>query len=132
MHVVSPATLTIQPGTVIVGDTVGKNSALIINRGAKINANGTPQLPIVFTSSAPAGQRRSGDWGGLLIFGRAKINTPGFEAAQEGGVADPNDKSNWYYGGTFEDDNSGVKVLPSRMYKLAMQMMMESNGLVEM
>ena len=130
VHVVSPATLTIQPGTVIVGDTVGKNSALIINRGGKINASGTPQLPIVFTSSAPAGQRRSGDWGGLLMFGRAKINNPGFEAAQEGGVADPNDKSKWYYGGTFEDDNSGVlRYVRVEFGGIALQPNQELNGL---
>ncbi|MFM7158380.1 MAG: hypothetical protein ACKO0Y_11250, partial [Bacteroidota bacterium] len=70
VHVVSPAVLTIQPGTIIVGDTVGINSALVINRGAKIIANGTPQLPIVMTSSAPPGERRAGDWGGLLIYGK--------------------------------------------------------------
>ena len=62
--VVEPNVLTIQAGTIILGDTVGTNSALVINRGAKIIANGTPTLPIVMTSSAPPGQRRGGDWGG--------------------------------------------------------------------
>jgi len=130
VHVVSPATLTIQPGTVIVGDTVGNNSALIINRGAKIIANGTPTLPIVFTSSAPAGQRRSGDWGGLLIYGRAKINNPGFEAAQEGGVANANDKTKWYYGGAFDDDNSGIlRYVRVEFGGIALQPNQELNGL---
>ena len=107
VHVVSPAVLTIQAGTILVGDTVGVNSALIINRGAKIIANGTSTLPIVMTSSAPPGERRAGDWGGLLMYGKARINNPGGEAAQEGGVADPNDKTKWYYGGTDDNDNSG-------------------------
>ena len=40
VHVMSGASLTIEPGTVIFGDSVGVNSALIINRGAQIIANG--------------------------------------------------------------------------------------------
>lgn len=68
--------LEIEPGTVIVGDTVGQNSALCVNRGGKIIAQGTPENPIVFTSSAPAGQRRPGDWGGVLLCGLARQTIP--------------------------------------------------------
>ncbi|MFM8281648.1 MAG: hypothetical protein ACKN9Y_08670, partial [Bacteroidota bacterium] len=130
VHVVEPAVLTIQPGTIIVGDTVGKNSALVINRGAKIIANGTPQLPIVMTSSAPPGERRAGDWGGLLIYGKARINNPGGEAAQEGGVADPNDKTKWYYGGTDDADNSGsLQYVRVEFGGIALQPNQELNGI---
>jgi hypothetical protein len=99
----SPATIIIPAGTVIYGDKDSKGS-LIIERGAKIMANGTASHPIVFTSSKPPGQRNTGDWGGVLIAGNASINVPGGVATFEGGVgvqygggASPND-----------DDNSGV------------------------
>ncbi|HEY1086817.1 MAG TPA: hypothetical protein VGE37_03950, partial [Archangium sp.] len=75
---VNGATLTIEPGTTIAGDSA---SALIVARGAKLIASGTAAEPIVFTSSLPVGQRGSaqGDWGGLVFLGRASINTLGGE-----------------------------------------------------
>ncbi|MFN3306058.1 MAG: hypothetical protein ACK42Z_02595, partial [Candidatus Kapaibacteriota bacterium] len=102
--------LEIEPGTVIVGDTVGQNSALCINRGGKILAQGTPEKPIIFTSSAPPGQRRAGDWGGVLICGLASTNHPGGEAALEGGIADANRVRGWFGGrnNPNDDDSSGV------------------------
>lgn len=99
--------LVIEPGTVIIGDTVGQNSAICVNRGGKIIADGTRQRPIVMTSSAPPGQRASGDWGGLLICGRARVNIPGGQAALEGGIGDANQVRGWF-GGTDDDDSSGV------------------------
>jgi hypothetical protein len=57
----SGGVLRIEPGTIIVGDTVGQNSSLCVNRGGIIYANGRPDAPIVFTSSAPPGQRAAGD-----------------------------------------------------------------------
>ncbi|MCX7909885.1 MAG: T9SS type A sorting domain-containing protein [Ignavibacteria bacterium] len=102
--------LEIEPGTIIIGDTVGQNSALCINRGGKIFAQGTPNKPIVFTSSAPPGQRRAGDWGGVLICGLASTNHPGGEAALEGGIADANRVRGWFGGrnNPNDNDNSGV------------------------
>lgn len=102
--------LEIEPGTVIVGDTVGQNSALCINRGGKIIAQGTPERPIIFTSSAPPGQRKPGDWGGVLICGLASTNHPGGEAALEGGIADANRVRGWFGGrnNPNDDDSSGV------------------------
>ena len=130
VHVVEPAVLTIEPGTIILGDSVGNNSALVINRGAKIIANGTPTLPIVMTSSAPPGQRRGGDWGGLLIYGKARINNPGGEAAQEGGVANANDKTKWYYGGNDDNDNSGsLQYVRVEFGGIALQPNQELNGI---
>ncbi|MFN0158632.1 MAG: T9SS type A sorting domain-containing protein [Bacteroidota bacterium] len=63
--------MTIEPGTVIMGDTA---ACLIISRGAKIYANGTVADPIVFTSPKPVGQRSGGDWGGIVILGAAPSN----------------------------------------------------------
>lgn len=69
----SGQTLTIEPGTVIMGDKATKGT-LIINKGGKINANGTIDKPIVFTSALDAGLRDKGDWGGLVILGNANVN----------------------------------------------------------
>ncbi|MDW7996644.1 MAG: T9SS type A sorting domain-containing protein, partial [Bacteroidota bacterium] len=103
----SGGVLRVEPGTVIVGDTVGQNSALCVNRGGIIYADGRPDSPIVFTSSALPGQRAPGDWGGILICGRARINNPGREAALEGGIADAQRVRGWF-GGSDDNDSSGV------------------------
>ena len=52
-------TLTIQPGTTIVGDVAVAGSSLWILRGSKIDAQGTADAPIVFTSSHAAGERQA-------------------------------------------------------------------------
>lgn len=100
---VASGTLTIEPGTIIAGDSA---SALIVSRGAKLVASGTATEPIVFTSSLPAGQRGSpqGDWGGLVFLGRATINTMGGENNAEGLADDPRNK----YGGTDDAYDCGT------------------------
>lgn len=103
VYVTNNAELTIQPGTIIKGDKASKGS-LIITRGAKIIADGTPSQPIVFTSNEPVGQRTYGDWGGLIILGRSYVNDPAGEKLIEGGV----DPVKGLYGGTQPNDNSGV------------------------
>jgi hypothetical protein len=100
VYVPSGVELTIQPGTIILGDHTFTGSSLIIERGAKIHATGTPEQPIIFTSDMPAGSRSSGDWGGLIICGKAPINTTGGQSQIEGGPRS-------YYGGTDANDNSG-------------------------
>jgi hypothetical protein len=73
-YIVNNKTLTIQPGTVIKGSFTGADvGALVITRGSKIMAEGTPGEPIVFTSAAP--NPLSGDWGGIVILGKAPVNT---------------------------------------------------------
>lgn len=67
--------LTIEPGTIIYGDKRTKGT-LIIDKGGKIEANGTVDNPIVFTSNQEEGVRDRGDWGGLVILGRANVNQP--------------------------------------------------------
>lgn len=67
--------LTIEPGTVIFGDKATR-ATLIVDKGGKIEANGTADKPIVMTSALPAGARDKGDWGGLVILGRANVNQP--------------------------------------------------------
>jgi hypothetical protein len=92
------ATLTILPGTTIKGL---ERSFLVIDRGARIMAEGTPSNPIVFTSAQPAGQRSPRDWGGVWINGRAPINAPGGEEQGEAGLTG-------IYGGNDPNDSSGV------------------------
>jgi len=103
VHVRSGATLTIEPGTTVKGDktTLG---TLVIDPGAKIHAEGTKDEPIVFTSRAEPGDRAPGDWGGVILLGKAPINVPGGKANVEGIEA----TSETEYGGTDPDDNSGV------------------------
>ena len=68
-----------------MGDFTTLGSSLFILRGAKINAVGTADAPIVFTSSRAVGQRQPGDWGGLIIIGNAKINRSGTVAGRRHG-----------------------------------------------
>ena len=66
-------TLTIQPGTIILGDKRTRGT-LVIDKGGKMMAEGTASNPIVFTSNQEAGVRDRGDWGGIVILGRANVN----------------------------------------------------------
>ena len=95
----SGSTLNIAAGTRIVGES-GSVGTLIVERGGRLNAIGTQAEPIVFTSDQPMGQRGRGDWGGLIINGRARLNFGSGEAAGEGDTGT--------YGGTDDNDNSGI------------------------
>ena len=70
------------------------------NVETRIVADGTPQQPIVFTSDQPVGARARGDWGGLIINGRAPVNLPGGLGEGEGDTGQ--------YGGDNPDDDSGI------------------------
>lgn len=93
------ATLTIPAGTKIEG-TGGTASYIAVAQGAKLNVNGTASNPVVMTSGLVT--KKAGDWGGLVICGKAPINrvTGGASTAQSE-VADLT------YGGTIANDNSG-------------------------
>ena len=98
VYIADGAELTIEPGTIIKGDKQTK-AALIAERGGKLIAQGTATDPIVFTSAQAKGQRKPGDWGGVILCGKAPHNAS--EAQIEGG---PRTK----HGGTDAHDNSGV------------------------
>ena len=98
VYVIEGATLTIEPGTVVKGDKPTMGS-LIVERGGKIIADGTAEHPIVFTSNAPSGFRNRGDWGGLILCGKAPVNNG--DPQIEGGPRS-------HYGGTDPADNSGI------------------------
>ena len=99
VYVTDGAKLIIQPGTTIVSD-IAEKGALCIERGAQIIAEGTTTKPIVFTSGRANGEKQPGDWGGIVILGRAKTNRTS-EPTIEGGIGRP-------FGGTNDLDNSGV------------------------
>lgn len=109
VYVTEGVTLTVEPGTVIMGEKSSKGT-LVITRGGKLMAEGTVSKPIVFTSQQAAGARREGDWGGIIILGKAKINPAGGEAKIEGGLiptAGGDEKKYIWYGGADDADNSG-------------------------
>ena len=95
------ATLTIEPGVTVQGDN---GSALVISRGATLNAAGTAASPIIFTSSKAEGSRAAGDWGGLVLLGSASINLAGGEGNIEGMPAGPAS----LYGGTDDASSCGT------------------------
>lgn len=66
-------TVTIPAGTVILGDKATK-ATLVVEKGGVLNCNGTQQAPVVMTSSQNVNERDKGDWGGLVILGRAFTN----------------------------------------------------------
>lgn len=72
IYVRNNATLTIQPGVIIRSNVAA--SALFVTRGSKLNAIGTASQPIVFTSKNAAGSRRRGDWGGIVLLGKGRVN----------------------------------------------------------
>ena len=105
-------TLTIEEGTVIKGKAgQGNNaSALIVARGGKIMAEGTADFPIIFTSegddlNGSVGDLESGLWGGIILLGNASLNTVPQEQQIEG---IPNTEPRGIYGGSNDEDNSGV------------------------
>ncbi len=98
VSVIDGVTLTIEAGTKIVaGDVGGVFSYLAIEQGAKIIAEGTASQPIVFTSNKCT--PNAGDWGGLLLAGKAPINR---------GTTATTEVANLTYGGTDAADNSGI------------------------
>lgn len=103
VYVDSLVTLTIQPGTIIRG-TSGTNASLIVQRGAKLMAEGTVCNPIVFTSNNAPGNRNSGDWGGVILLGKAKHNLGTNNLIE--GLSSAESRN--YHGGTDDNDNSGV------------------------
>jgi Secretion system C-terminal sorting domain len=110
VYVQSGATLTIAPGALIKGSGKG---TIIVTRGGKLIADGKKNQPIVFTSSKAVGARAQGDWGGIILLGKAanngSFNNVFGEMQIEGGVQDA--YGNAIHGGganPVATDNSGT------------------------
>jgi hypothetical protein len=95
-------TLTVPAGMTLRVEPVGVNAYIAIEQGASIQASGTASNPIVFTSNA--GSPSSGDWGGIVICGRAPINS----TADGSTDTATTEVGNLSYGGNIADDNSGI------------------------
>ena len=99
------ATLTIDPGTFLIGQPGSQPpSVLLITTMGRLIANGSRSRPIIMTSSQPVGRRQRGDWGGLILLGKAPVNDPGGELSIEGLPDLPETK----YGGTNASHNCGT------------------------
>ena len=105
-------TLTIEPGVIVYASG---SSFLNVNRGNTIQANGTAERPIIFTSRDNVQglntDSSSGQWGGIVLSGRAPVTdciasgaTPGSVNCerQVEGAAQPA-----IFGGATADDSSG-------------------------
>ncbi len=116
VFVAAGTVLTIQPGTLVRGQvrdgtrscaggamagmtctsdamctggtcmTAQQGVALVVTRGARLDAVGTAERPIVFTSSntGSATAPRAGDWGGVVLLGSAPTNFGAGEPTIEG------------------------------------------------
>jgi hypothetical protein len=108
IYVRNNAVLTIQPGVVVKGNFTNTGTALIITKGAKLNAIGTAASPIVFTSGKTVAQgRQAGDWGGIILLGKAGVNINNGINNIEGITANVNTE----YGGGLspvQNDDSGT------------------------
>ncbi len=111
-----PAVLTIQPGVTLFGES--GSDFMVVNRGSRLEADGEENAPIVMTSRDDLEGTQAdpvnaiGEWGGLVILGRAPINrcegggTPGMADCENiiEGVTAPEAQ----YGGGVPTDNSGT------------------------
>ena len=118
VRIQSGFTITIEPGVHILGNRAGQTAcdvvpgALVIERGADIDAQGTVNAPIVFTANQS--NPTPGDWGGVVVLGRAHVNIkadPSISGTSDGvgaieGLPTPNNTG--LYGGTDNADNSGT------------------------
>lgn len=99
LQVVAPAVLRIEPGVTVVAADNGEINYILIEQGAKIDAQGTASSPIVLTAERQA----TGAWGGVHICGKAHSNK-----AAKAGESLTSEIGNAVYGGNVENDNSGI------------------------
>lgn len=100
---VKAGTLTIEPGVVVKG---GEGTSLVITENARLEAVGTAQAPIVFTSAKAEGSRAAGDWGGVVLLGKASLNVAGGRNKVEGFPASAESPTD--YGGSDDAHDCGT------------------------
>jgi len=126
--------LIIPAGTVIRGQANSQSSprqyaTIIIERGGYIQIDGTVTNPVVMTSAKPIGSRDRGDWGGLVLCGKA-VNNQGPDIQMEGFNNVSFDNMLAKHGGINDDDNSGsINNLRIEFGGLAFEPNKEINGL---
>ncbi|MBC9797412.1 hypothetical protein [Sinomicrobium weinanense] len=135
-------TLTIDPGTIIKGKPGQESqaSALVVDQGGKLMAEGTANDPIIFTAEADniqpgelsgsnLDQNDIGLWGGVIVLGKAPISFSGdSQTGQIEGI--PPSETFGKYGGTDPEDNSGsLKYISIRHGGITIGQDNEINGL---
>lgn len=126
--------LVIPAGTIIraeadVNAIPANYSSIIVEKGGMIEINGTSNSPVVITSNKAAGNRNRGDWGGIVICGKAK-NNQGNDIQIEGFNNVAFDNALAKHGASDDNDNSGViKYLRIEYGGLAFETNKEINGL---
>lgn len=109
--------LRVEPGVTVRGlkgvPDVSLPGALIITRSGRIDAIGTPEQPITFTTAEPAANWAPGSWGGLVMLGRAPVNAPtnfenlGLPAGEVFAEALPKNELGIYGSATGDDAGAG-------------------------
>lgn len=97
--------LTIPAGTTIKA-TKGFSSYILVAQGGKLYANGTSSQPVTFTSGEAT--KKAGDWGGIILNGKAPISGAGAEGTN---TANAEINNAYKYGGSDRADNSGALTL---------------------
>jgi hypothetical protein len=126
--------LIIPAGTVIRGQSNSQSSpkqyaTIVVERGGYIQIDGTVTNPVVLTSAKPIGSRDRGDWGGLVLCGKA-VNNQGNDIQMEGFNNVALDNTLAKHGGINDDDNSGsINNLRIEFCGLAFEPNKEINGL---
>ena len=119
------AVLSIPAGTVLVGQKSSKGT-LVVKPGGKLIAEGTPERHIIFTSNQLPGEREQGDWGGIVILGKANINQN--NPAVEG--VSPAVNYGTFNNSINDNDNSGIlKYVRIEYAGIALTPNNETNGL---
>lgn len=119
-------TLNVAPGTIVKGDKVTKGT-LVVVPGGKLNAQGTASQPIVFTSRMEPGSRAAGDWGGIIMVGKATVNQTN---ATVEGLTNPVDYGTSAIPVRDDNDNSGIlEYVRIEFSGIALQPDKETNGL---
>jgi hypothetical protein len=108
----SGAKLVVPAGTIIRGMADANASpklyaTIIVERGGMIELNGTSSSPVILTSNKAVGSRERGDWGGLVLSGKA-VNNQGVDVQLEGFSNVAFDNTLGKHGGTDDGDNSGT------------------------
>ena len=126
--------LIIPAGTVIRGQSNSQSSpkqyaTIVVERGGYIQIDGTVANPVVLTSAKPIGSRDRGDWGGLVLCGKA-VNNQGTDIQMEGFNNVALDNTLAKHGGINDDDNSGsINNLRIEFGGVAFEPNKEINGL---
>jgi len=110
--------LFIQAGTVVLADTGAQEaaSALIVERDGYLEALGTAECPVIFSSVLDdvndpedlLDKQARGLWGGIIMCGDASTNTANNGNEQVEGIPSTLPMSVGTFGGNEDNDNSGI------------------------